>query len=91
VKLRLGPVIADVSNLNSRNEVRGERSKVRLLQPGNRLWPTDSSFKHLPARASLLYARSIPAFGGRTEVADVRTACEGLPDDMKHKLEGLVA
>jgi alpha-ketoglutarate-dependent 2,4-dichlorophenoxyacetate dioxygenase len=90
-KLRLRPELADVSNLNHRNEIWGENSKVRGLQLGNRLWHTDSSFKYLPARASLLYARSIPPIGGHTEFADLRAAYDALPDEMKRGLDGLVA
>ena len=90
-KLRLRPELADVSNLNHRNEIWGENSKVRGLQLGNRLWHTDSSFKYLPARASLLYARSIPPIGGHTEFADLRAAYDALPDHLKRVLEGLVA
>jgi alpha-ketoglutarate-dependent 2,4-dichlorophenoxyacetate dioxygenase len=62
-----------------------------LFQLGNRLWHTDSSFKLLPARASLLYARSIPPVGGHTEFADERAAYDALPDETKRRLEGLVA
>jgi alpha-ketoglutarate-dependent 2,4-dichlorophenoxyacetate dioxygenase len=91
VKLRLRAEIADVSNLNSRNEIWGEKSKVRALQLGNRLWHTDSSFKYLPARASLLYARSIPPFGGHTEFADMRAAYDALPNETKRSLDGLIA
>ena len=90
-KLRLRPDLVDVSNLNHRNEIWGEKSKVRGLQLGNRLWHTDSSFKYLPARASLLYARTIAPIGGHTEFADLRAAYDALPADMKRKLEGLVA
>lgn len=90
-KLRLRPELVDVSNLNHRNEIWGENSKVRGFQLGNRLWHTDSSFKYLPARASLLYARSIAPIGGHTEFADMRAAYDALPDAMKRKLEGLVA
>ncbi len=90
-KLRLRPDLVDVSNLNSRNEIWSENSKVRGLNLGNRLWHTDSSFKYLPARASLLYARSIPPIGGHTEFADMRAAYDALPDAMKRRLEGLVA
>ena len=57
--LRLRKEFADVSNLNHENEVWGKESRLRSFQLGNRLWHTDSSFKRVPARASLLYARSI--------------------------------
>jgi alpha-ketoglutarate-dependent 2,4-dichlorophenoxyacetate dioxygenase len=90
-KLRLSNKLADVSNLNSQNEIWGERSRVRMLQLANRLWHTDSSFKYLPARASLLYALAIPPVGGHTEFADLRAAYDALSDDLKRRLEGLVA
>jgi alpha-ketoglutarate-dependent 2,4-dichlorophenoxyacetate dioxygenase len=90
-KLRLSNKLADVSNLNSQNEIWGEKSRVRMLQLANRLWHTDSSFKYLPARASLLYALAIPPVGGLTEFADLRAAYDALSDDLKRRLEGLVA
>lgn len=89
--LRVREDIADVSNLNYKNEVWGEDSRLRQFQLANRLWHTDSSFKYLPARASLLYAHSIPPVGGHTEFADMRAAYDALGDDMKAKLDGLVA
>jgi alpha-ketoglutarate-dependent 2,4-dichlorophenoxyacetate dioxygenase len=90
-KLRLRPDLVDISNLTHRGQIWGENSKVRGLNLANRLWHTDSSFKYLPARASLLYARSIAPIGGHTEFADLRAAYDALPDDMKRNLEGLVA
>src|SRR5215813_5135262 len=69
----------------------GKESRNRLFQLGNRLWHTDSSFKRLPARASLLYARSIPPVGGHTEFADERAAYDALPEEMKRRLDRLVA
>jgi alpha-ketoglutarate-dependent 2,4-dichlorophenoxyacetate dioxygenase len=90
-KLRLRPDLVDISNLNSHNEIWGENSKVRAINIGNRLWHTDSSFKYLPARASLLYAHTIAPIGGHTEFADLRAAYDALPEDMKRKVEGLVA
>jgi alpha-ketoglutarate-dependent 2,4-dichlorophenoxyacetate dioxygenase len=71
-KLRVRKEFADVSNLDADNKVWGENSRRRMFELGNRLWHTDSSFKRLPARASLLYARSIPPVGGHTEFADER-------------------
>jgi alpha-ketoglutarate-dependent 2,4-dichlorophenoxyacetate dioxygenase len=89
--LRLRKEFADVSNLNHDSEVWGKESRNRLFQLGNRLWHTDSSFKRLPARASLLYARSIPPVGGHTEFADERTAYDALPEETKRRLHRLVA
>jgi hypothetical protein len=63
----------------------------RLFRLGARLWRTDNSFKRLPARASLLYARSITPVGGHTQFADERAAYDALPAEMKRRLETLVA
>ncbi len=90
-KLRLPPQLSDVSNLSPDNEVWGKDARQRLFQLGNRLWHTDSSFKRLPARASLLYARSIAPVGGHTEFADERAAYDALPDATRRRLDGLVA
>jgi len=89
--LRVRQEFADVSNLNHHSEVWGKDSRLRLFQLGNRLWHTDSSFKRLPALASLLYARSIPPVGGHTEFADERAAYDALPEEMKRRLGALVA
>lgn len=91
VSLRVRSEFADVSNLNGKGQIWREGSRTRMFQIGNRLWHTDSSFKCLPARASILYARSIAPIGGHTEFADLRAAYDALPDAMKRRLTGLVA
>jgi alpha-ketoglutarate-dependent 2,4-dichlorophenoxyacetate dioxygenase len=90
-QLRVRPEFADVSNLNPDNEVWGKDSRHRMFQLANRLWHTDSSFKRLPALASLLYARTIPSLGGHTEFADERAAYDALPEATKRRLDALVA
>ncbi|MGB6534474.1 MAG: TauD/TfdA family dioxygenase [Xanthobacteraceae bacterium] len=90
-KLRVRQEFADVSNLDPENELWGKDSRQRVFQLGNRLWHTDSSFKRLPARASLLYARTIPPIGGQTEFADERAAYDALPEGTRRQLESLVA
>jgi len=89
--LRVRPEIADVSNLNTHDQIWDANSRLRMFQLGNRLWHTDSSFKYLPARASLLYARSIPPIGGHTEFADLRAAYDALDADTRARLDGLIA
>lgn len=90
-KFRLTPDLIDISNLTPNNEIWGEQSRMRRFNLGNRLWHTDSSFKYLPARASLLYALVIPPVGGHTEFADLRAAYDALSPAMKRRLDGLVA
>ena len=90
-KPRVPSEIADVSNLDNRGEILAPDNRLRQFQLGNQLWHTDSAFKHVPAKASLLYQRSIAQTGGQTEFADLRAAWDALPDAMKRKVEGLVA
>src|SRR6516225_11282568 len=68
--LRVRQELTDVSNLDVGNEIWDKESRRRFFQLGARLWHTDNSFKWVPARASLLYARSIPPIGGHTEFVD---------------------
>jgi alpha-ketoglutarate-dependent 2,4-dichlorophenoxyacetate dioxygenase len=90
-KLRVREEFADVSNLDAGNGIWGKDSRKRMFEMGNRMWHTDSSFRSVPARASLLYARSIPPVGGQTEFADMRAAYDALSDEMKLRVQGRVA
>jgi len=90
-KLRLNAHISDVSNLDEEGGVLAREDRRRMNGLGNRLWHTDSSFKRVPAKYSLLSARVIPPSGGETEFADLRAAYDALPEAAKAKLEGLVA
>jgi len=62
-----------------------------IYQKGNYLWHSDSSFKAVPSLCSLLSARIVPPEGGNTEFATMRGAYDALPDEIKDKLQGLVA
>jgi alpha-ketoglutarate-dependent 2,4-dichlorophenoxyacetate dioxygenase len=53
-------------------------------------WHSDSSFKEVPAKFSLLSARLIPSAGGNTEFADMRAAYDTLDDETKGQIEDLV-
>ncbi|MGE0727496.1 MAG: TauD/TfdA dioxygenase family protein [Acidimicrobiia bacterium] len=88
---RIPPDIADVSNLDPDGNVMGADDRLNQFQRGNRLWHTDSSFKDVPANASLLYLRSIPPVGGQTEFADARAAWDAAPEDLRRRLEGRIA
>jgi alpha-ketoglutarate-dependent 2,4-dichlorophenoxyacetate dioxygenase len=84
------PEISDISNLDPDGRVMSAEDQRLLFNRGNQLWHTDSSFKFVPARCSLLSAREIPPSGGETEFADLRAAYDALPDEKKRVLEGLV-
>jgi alpha-ketoglutarate-dependent 2,4-dichlorophenoxyacetate dioxygenase len=87
---RLDPHVSDVSNLDRDGQIRRTDDRLRLNALGNRLWHSDSSFKRVPARFSLLSARVIPSEGGDTQFADMRAAWDALPDRTKVRLEGLI-
>jgi alpha-ketoglutarate-dependent 2,4-dichlorophenoxyacetate dioxygenase len=87
---RLGAHINDISNLDANNNVLARDNRRRLFSLGTRLWHSDSSFKVVPAKYSLLSARIIPTKGGNTEFADMRAAYDALDDETKAECEGLV-
>jgi alpha-ketoglutarate-dependent 2,4-dichlorophenoxyacetate dioxygenase len=87
---RLGAHINDISNLDANNNVLARDNRRRLFSLGTRLWHSDSSFKVVPAKYSLLSARVIPSAGGNTEFADMRAAYDALDDETKAECEGLV-
>jgi alpha-ketoglutarate-dependent 2,4-dichlorophenoxyacetate dioxygenase len=87
---RLPTTFADVSNLDKNNTPYARDDRRRLFAIGNRLWHSDSSFKVVPAKYSLLSARSIPSKGGNTEFADMRAAYDALDDENKAQVEDLI-
>jgi alpha-ketoglutarate-dependent 2,4-dichlorophenoxyacetate dioxygenase len=89
-KMRLRPDIADISNLDAEGRVLARADTRNLFNLGNQLWHTDSSFKLIPAKCSLLSARELPSSGGETEFADLRAAWDALPEARKRELDGLV-
>ena len=52
----------------------------RLFNLGNQLWHSDSSFRAIPAKYSLLSGRIVVDPGGNTEFADMRAAYDALDD-----------
>src|ERR1700744_142273 len=87
---RVGAHTGDIPNLDAQNNVLARENRRRLFSLGTRLWHSDSSFKVVPAKYSLLSARIIPDKGGNTEFADMRAAYDTLDDETKAQCEGLV-
>ena len=82
--------VSDISNLDEDDNILAENSRKRMSGLANRLWHTDSIFRHTPALASALYALTIAPIGGKTEFADTRAAWDTLPDVTKNKIEKLI-
>ena len=90
---RLHENMVDLSNVDPKGEQQlmdwGDRRMQ--YQSGNQLWHTDSSFKPVPAMASLLSGREVPPVGGETEYVSMRHAWATLPAETQRRLEGRVA
>jgi alpha-ketoglutarate-dependent 2,4-dichlorophenoxyacetate dioxygenase len=93
-KMRLRPDVADISNLDAEGRVLARDDRRNLFNIGNQLWHTDSSFKRVPAKCSLLSTRELPSRGpmggGETEFADLRAAWDALPGARKREFDGLI-
>lgn len=83
--------LADISNVDGEGKVYSAEDRRRLSGLGDALWHTDSSFKAVPAKYSMLYGDRLPPDGHVTEFADLRAAYDALDDAMKDKIADLVA
>jgi alpha-ketoglutarate-dependent 2,4-dichlorophenoxyacetate dioxygenase len=82
--------MADISNLDAAGKLRAANDRLRLTALGNRLWHSDASFRAIPAKYSLLSARTIPGSGGNTEFADMRAAYEALDAEQKAEIADMI-
>jgi len=87
---RMSMDLNDISNLDKHGEVLPRDDRRRLFGLGNQLWHSDSSFKEVPAKYSLLSARKIPPTGGNTEFADMRAAYDALDGATKREVHDLI-
>jgi taurine dioxygenase len=65
---------------------RGEDNK-----PTENIWHSDVTWREVPSLGSVLRAVEVPSVGGDTMWADMGAAYDGLPDDVKARIDGLVA
>ena len=84
------PEIYAATNLDENDDFMAPDHPVMQVNHDNRKWHSDSSFKRVPAMASLLHARIVPPVGGDTAYANLAAAYEALSDDVKAKIDGLV-
>ena len=87
---RLAVGMNDVSNLARDGRPLDRDSRQHLFNLGNLLWHSDSSFRPIPAKYSLLSARVVNPVGGNTEFADMRAAYDALDADTKTQIEDLI-
>ena len=87
---RLDSDLNDVSNLGKDGKPLARDSRMHLFNLGNCLWHSDSSFRAIPAKFSLLSARVVNPKGGNTEFADMRAAYDALDDETKAEIGDLI-
>ena len=87
---RLPKGMNDVSNLGKDNRPLARDDRRRLFNLGNQLWHSDSSFRAVPAKYSLLSCRLPATSGGNTEFADMRAAYDALDAATRAEIAPLI-
>src|SRR5215472_85562 len=85
--LGAGTNLVILSTIDENGNVVPADHRLALRNKANQLWHTDSTFKRVPALASVLSARVIPARGGETEYVSTRLAFERLDPALRERLE----
>lgn len=89
-EFRLKQGMVDVSNLDKEGKPLERNDRRRMFNLGNRLWHSDSSFRAIPAKYSILSGRVVATSGGDTEFADMRVAYDTLDDATRAQVEDLI-
>ena len=87
---RLPLDMQDASNLDKDQKPLGRDDRRRMFNLGNRLWHSDSSYRAMPAKYSLLSGRIVVERGGHTEFADMRAAYDALDAATRAEIEDLI-
>jgi len=87
----VGTNLVILSTIDENGNVVPADHRLALRNKANQLWHTDSTFKRVPALASVLSARIIPARGGETEYASTRRAFERLDPALRRRFEDYFA
>lgn len=80
------PEVNELSNANTEGKPNGKHP-----DPSAKRWHTDRSYMPRPALASLLYGVEVPSVGGDTLFANATLAYDGLPDDVRQRIDKLNA
>lgn len=84
--------VYNVANVSAEGEHLPETDHRVIFQKVNALWHTDSSYRYIPAYASLLYGIEVmpdDAEGGRTGFSNMVAAYEVMSPEMKARIEPL--
>jgi alpha-ketoglutarate-dependent 2,4-dichlorophenoxyacetate dioxygenase len=80
-----------LSTIDADGRVVPDNHRLAQSNRANQLWHADSTFKAVPALASVLSARVMPAAGGETEYVSTRLAWERLDPALRRQLQNSFA
>jgi taurine dioxygenase len=66
-------------------------AKDETTKGSENIWHSDVTWRQIPALGSVLRALAVPEIGGDTLWADMTAAYDGLPEDVRQRIEGLTA
>ncbi|MBT4488279.1 MAG: TauD/TfdA family dioxygenase [Rhodospirillaceae bacterium] len=83
--------LGTIGNVQDDGSKLGNDHKKTIFLTGNNMWHSDSSFREVPSRLSIMCAYEVPERGGATEFVSARAAYERLDDATQERIEPLVA
>ncbi len=88
---RSGEVVyfGTIGNVVDASTARDAQDPNTVFQRANELWHSDSSFREVPSYVSILHGYEIPAQGGDTLFASMRSAYEDLPISLQEEIDPL--
>ena len=85
-----GSKLIILRNFDEDGKIVPPTDRQRLNNLANKEWHSDSSFKKIPSKLSILSAKMIPSNGGDTEFLSMRAAYNSLPENLKLNIEDKV-
>jgi len=76
-----------IGNVTASGEQLGNDHKQMIFLSGNNMWHSDSSFREIPSRFSIMCAYEVPEEGGTTQFVSARAAYARLPEDLQTRME----
>ena len=91
-KTKTESTVYHVANVSPDGEHLPEDNPQVVFQKVNARWHTDSSYRHIPSFASIMFGTEVlpdKAQGGETEFSNMLMAYDALSDEMKRRIEPL--
>ena len=82
-----GSKLIILRNFDEDGNIVSPTDRQRLNNLANKEWHSDSSFKKIPSKLSILSSKIIPSNGGNTEFLSMRAAYNSLPENLKLNIE----